>query len=129
MPRGVAAWQAVAVEDLDDLVDSWLDLDDVAQRLETDVGRVRRLLQDRCLVGIRRGERRTVLVPASLLDGAQTLPDLRGTLTLLADAGYTDVEALRWLFTPDDSLPGTPAEALRTGRRAEVRRRAQALGF
>ena len=116
-------------EDLDALVEVWLDLDGVAQRLGTDVGRVRRLLQDRYLVGVRRGERRGVLVPAPLLDGAQPLPDLRGTLTLLADAGYTDVEALRWLFTPDDSLPGTPVEALRTGRRAEVRRRAQALGF
>jgi hypothetical protein len=68
-------------------------------------------------------------VPASLVDGGRPLPDLRGTLTLLADAGYSDEEAMRWLYTPEDSLPGTPVEALRTGRRAEVRRRAQALGF
>ena len=36
---------------------------------------------------------------------------------------------MRWLFTPDDSLPGTPADALRAGRKTEVRRRAQALAF
>jgi hypothetical protein len=50
-------------------------------------------------------------------------------LTLLHDAGYNDEEAFRWLYTPDDSLPGAPAEALRDNRATEVKRRAQALGF
>lgn len=117
------------VDDLDELVDSWLPVPDVADRLGTDVSRVRRLLQDRLLVGVRRGEPRTLQVPEALLVGDQPLTDLRGTLTVLADAGYTDEESLRWLFTPDDSLPGTPVQALREGRRTEVRRRAQALGF
>jgi hypothetical protein len=48
---------------------------------------------------------------------------------LLADARYSDDEAMRWLFTADDSLPGSPVEALRANRGTEVRRRAQALGF
>jgi len=118
-----------AVDDLDELVDSWLAVPDVADRLGTDPGRVRRLLQDHCLVGIRRGEPRTLQVPAALLLEDQPLPDLRGTLIVLADAGFTDEEALRWLFTADDSLPGSPVEALRAGRKTEVRRRAQALAF
>ena len=42
---------------------------------------------------------------------------LPGVLTLLRDAGYTDEEALRWLYTADDTLPGTPAVAL-SGDRA-----------
>ncbi len=46
----------------------------------------------------------------------------------LAREGAHVVE-LRWLFTPDDSLPGTPIDALRGGRKTEVRRRAQALAF
>jgi hypothetical protein len=117
------------VDELDELVGSWLAVPEVAERLGTGVGRVRRMLQERDLVAARRGERRAPHVPASLVDGGQPLPDLRGTLTLLADAGYSDEEALRWLYTPEDSLPGTPVEALRAGRRAEVRRRAQALGF
>jgi hypothetical protein len=117
------------VDDLDELVDSWLAVPDVAERLGTDASRVRRLLQDRNLVGVRRGEPRTLQIPAALLDGDQPLPDLRGTLTVLADAGYSDEEALSWLFSPDDSLPGTPVQALREGRQTAFRRRAQVLGF
>jgi hypothetical protein len=36
---------------------------------------------------------------------------------------------LSWLFSADDTLPGTPVQALRANRGTEVRRRAQALGF
>jgi hypothetical protein len=126
---GGGPWQAGPVDELDDLVGSWLAVPEVAERLGTDVGRVRRMLQDRDLIAARRGDLRAPQVPASLVDGGRPLPDLRGTLIVLADAGYSDEEALRWLYTPEDSLPGTPVEALRAGRRAEVRRRAQAMGF
>ena len=50
-------------------------------------------------------------VPAELVAG-NVLKHLPGVLTLLRDAGYNDEEALRWLYSPDDTLPGTPAEAL-----------------
>ncbi len=116
-------------DDLDALVSDWLPLPDVAERLGLDVGKVRRLLQDRCLVGARRGERNVLSVPAALIADGAPLPELRGTLTVLADSGYDDEASLRWLFTPDDSLPGTPVDALRAGRKTEVRRRAQALAF
>jgi hypothetical protein len=116
-------------DELDRLVASWLPLPDVAERLGLDVTRVRRLLQDRVLVAARRGERRVLCVPAELIDDGVPLPDLKGTLTVLADSGYTDEESLRWLFTPDDTLPGTPVSNLRQGRKTEVRRRAQAAGF
>ena len=52
-----------------------------------------------------------------------------GTLTLLFDCGFSDTEALSWLFTADDTLPGTPVQALAEHRRTEVNRRAQALAF
>ena len=52
-----------------------------------------------------------------------------GTVTLLADAGFSNEDTLRWLFTEDPSLPGSPIEALRSGRKTEIRRRAQALAF
>jgi hypothetical protein len=54
---------------------------------------------------------------------------LPGLLTLLRDAGYNDEEALTWLYSPDESLPGTPATALAENRATEVKRRAQALGL
>jgi hypothetical protein len=117
------------VEDLDQLVDAWLTLPDVAERLGIDVGKVRRLLQDRCLVAVRRGEPRVLCVPEALLREDQPMAELPGTLVVLADAGYDDVAALQWLFTPDDSLPGTPIESLRAGHKTEIRRRAQALAF
>ena len=117
------------MDDLDELVDSWLAVPEVADLIGTDAGRVRRMLQDRQLVGLRRGEPRTLQVPAALLKDDQPLSELRGTLVVLADAGYSDEEALRWLFSPDDTLPGSPVDALREGRKTEVRRRAQALAF
>jgi hypothetical protein len=122
-------WQAGAVDDLDALVGDWLTLPDAAELLGLDVGKVRRLLQDRNLVAVRRGERNVLSVPAALVVDGAPLPELRGTLTVLADSGYDDEAAVRWLFTPDDSLPGTPVDALRAGRKTEVRRRAQALAF
>jgi hypothetical protein len=117
------------VSDLDQLVGHWLTLPDVAEQLGVDVGRVRRLVQDRYLVAIRRGDPKVLSVPAALLHQGQPLPELPGTLTVLADSGFDDAAALQWLFTPDDSLPGTPIDALRAGRKTEIRRRAQALAF
>jgi hypothetical protein len=114
-------------------VSAWLTLPDVADYLGIDVLRARGLLRDRQVLARRRGERQVLSVPAEFLhetpDGRAVLKGLPGTLVLLADAGYTDEEALRWLFTADDTLPGTPVDALRANRGTEVRRRAQALGF
>jgi hypothetical protein len=116
------------VNDLDTLVPDWLTLPDVAERLGTDVSRVRRMLDERLLVAVRRGPRNVLSVPLALVAPAP-LPEMPGTVTVLADAGYSPEETLRWLFTPDPSLPGSPLEALRGGRKTEVRRRAQALAF
>ena len=107
----------------------WLPLPDVAERLGIPVGKVRRLLEERQLLALRRGERNILCIPAELLDGDQLMPELPGTLVVLSDAGFTDEEALRWLMTPDDSLPGTPLDGLRSGRKTEIRRRAQALAL
>ncbi|MFI7589450.1 Rv2175c family DNA-binding protein [Spongisporangium articulatum] len=108
----------------------WLPLPDVAERMGIAVGKVRRLLEERQLLALRRGERKILSVPAELLgDDGQPLDALSGTIVVLADAGFTDEESLRWLLTPDESLPGTPLDALRAGRKTEIRRRAQALAF
>lgn len=114
---------------LDSSVSQWLTLPDLADRLQTDVGKVRRLVQDRFLIAVRRGERNVWSVPVELLRDGEPMAELPGTLTVLIDAGYDDEGALRWLLTPDETLPGTPLDALRAGRKTEVRRRAQALAF
>jgi hypothetical protein len=64
-----------------------------------------------------------------LLADGEEIKGLRGVLTLLADAGFSPDEALRWVLTDDPSLPGSPAEALAENRGTEVKRRAQSLGF
>lgn len=102
----------------------WLPLADVAQRLGVSVGRVHQLRRERQLLGLRvDGELR---IPADFLDGAVIVKHLPGVLTLLGDGGFTDEEAIGWLFTADDSLPGTAIQALRDNRGTEVKRRAQA---
>jgi excisionase family DNA binding protein len=117
------------VDDLDTLVPAWLTIPEVAERLGIDVTRVRRLVQDRYLLAVRRGERNVLSIPEALLDGDEPVQNLRGTITVLEDSGFVAEDSLRWLFTADDSLPGTPIEALRSGRKTEIRRRAQSLAF
>lgn len=112
----------------DQLVGEWLTLPQVADRLDLSIGRAKQLLKDHKLLGVRRGSGGPQ-VPAVFLEGGEVVKGLSGTLMLLLDAGYDDVEAMRWLFTPDESLPGSPIDAIKAGRHTEVKRRAQALGF
>ena len=94
-----------------------------------DIQRVRQLVRDRQILAVRRGENNVLMVPEVFVQDGQVLKGLPGTLTVLRDGRFTDDEALRWLFTPDDTLPGSPVDALVANRGTEVRRRAQALGF
>ena len=112
----------------DTLVGEWLTLPDVADQLGLPVGRVKQLLRDRKLLAVKRPEG-TLAVPAAFLDGKQVVKGLCGTLTLLFDCGFDEPDALRWLFTADETLPGTPIDAIVRRRATEVNRRAQALAF
>jgi excisionase family DNA binding protein len=112
----------------DAIVGDWLTIPEVAERLGLPVSRVRQLLRDRRLLAVQRPNG-SLGVPAAFLEGDQIVRGLHGTLTLLADCGFTDAEALRWLFTADESLPGTPIQAIAEHRGTEVNRRAQALAF
>ncbi|MFP8885143.1 MULTISPECIES: Rv2175c family DNA-binding protein [Streptomyces] len=111
----------------DALVPAWLTLPDVADRLGVEVTRVRQLVREGQLIAVRRGENRVLQVPADFIGEGRVVKGLTGTITLLKDDGFSDEEMLEWLFTPDDTLPGTPAQALRENRGTEVKRRAQAL--
>jgi hypothetical protein len=111
----------------DALVSAWLILPEVAERLGVEVTRVRQLVKEGQLIAVRRGENRVLQVPADFIGEGKVVKGLAGTLTLLKDDGFTDEEMLEWLFTPDPTLPGTPAQALRENRGTEVKRRAQAL--
>jgi hypothetical protein len=114
------------VGDIDDLITDWLTLPDVGERLHVDITKVRQLLRERKLLGVRRDG--VLRVPAIFVGDGAILKGLPGTLSLLADCGFSDDEALRWLFT-DDELPGSPVQALAENRGTEVKRRAQALAL
>jgi hypothetical protein len=105
-----------------------LPLPDVAERLGLPITRVHQLINDGLVISLRI-EGRPPAVPAAFLGAEGPVKGLPGVITLLRDAGYTDTEIVDWLFRADDSLPGTPVEALRANRGTEVKRRAQAAGF
>jgi hypothetical protein len=115
--------------DTDQLVQpaEWLGLADVAQRLDVPLNQVRQMIRDGALLAVRRDH--APAVPAELIATPTVRKHLPGVLTLLHDAGYNEEEALRWLYTADESLPGCPAVALSGDKATEVKRRAQALGF
>lgn len=109
----------------------WLPVPDFADRLGVSASHVRELLREGALVSTRRGERNTVQIPADFiveLDGHPAiLPWLQGTLTVLKDAHLSDDAVLEWLLEDDDELEMSPLAALRSGKRAHVRRIAQTL--
>ncbi len=111
---------------LDTIVTEWLTLEEAAQQLAVKVAHIRRLIVDRHLVAVRRGQPRQDYIPAELVR-PDLLNGLAGTVTVLGDCGFDDVAALQWLFTPHEDLGSTPAQALRAGRKKPVRRVAQLL--
>jgi hypothetical protein len=114
---------------IDALVPSWLTLPDIAEHFDVEVTRVRQWVREGLVIAVRRGENRVLQVPADFIGEDRIVKGLSGTLTLLRDDGFTEEEMVEWLFTPDDTLPGTPAQALRENRGTEVKRRAQALAI
>ncbi|ABD12429.1 putative transcriptional regulatory protein [Frankia casuarinae] len=105
----------------------WLTLPDVADQLQVPVTRVRQMVRDRTLLARREGG--VLRVPADFIRDGAVVKGLPGLLTVLADAGFTDEDALDWIFREDPSLPGTPMQALIENRGKEVKRRAQASAF
>jgi hypothetical protein len=103
-------------------------LPDVAEGLGVSIIEVHKLLKDGRLVAVAdaRGRR---CVPELFLDGRAIVKALPSVITLLRDAHFTDEEIVDWMFRPDDTLPGTPAKALRDNRGTEIKRRAQASGY
>lgn len=104
---------------------TWLTIPELVELLGIGVSKIRRLIEDRSLLARRVDG--VWQVPQSFIRDGEPLPELRGTLILLADARFSDEEAMDWLLEPDESLGASPIEALRAGRKAEVRRVAQAL--
>lgn len=107
---------------------TWLTVPELVEILGESPGRVRRLIDEHSLPGIRVDG--VLKVPADFLADGEPLHEVRGTVIVLRDAGYSDDEAVNWMLADNELLGGVaPIDALRAGRKAEVRRVAQALGF
>jgi len=100
---------------------------DVAAMLAVPVSRVHQMVRDGHLLSVRHDG--AVWVPSAFFDGGAPVKGLSGTIMLLRDGGYSDLDILRWLFADDPSLPGSPISVLRAGRHREVKRRAQLMAF
>ncbi|AUG30062.1 DNA-binding protein [Microbacterium hominis] len=112
----------------DDIVPAstgWLTLPELVEVLGEPLGRVRRLLDEKHLVGSRRGG--AFAVPEIFIAEGRPLSALRGTIIVLQDAGFSDDEVIDWLLAEEESIGQAPISALRQGRKSEVRRVAQTL--
>ena len=109
----------------------WLSVPEFADRLGVKASHVRELLRERHLVATRTGANKAVSLPADFLietdEGVGIVPTLRGTITVLADAGLDDDAVVAWLLAEEAELGMSPIAALRAGQRAHVRRIAQTL--
>jgi hypothetical protein len=118
-----------APDDLATLIPDWLDWQATADALGVTVTKVRTLIREHHLAAAVPRPGAGQQVPAELVMDGEIVKGVPGLLTLFSDGGWDDREKLEWLFTPDDSLPGRPIDALRENRGAEVKRRAQALAL
>jgi Rv2175c C-terminal domain of unknown function len=114
---------------LDALISEWRDWKSTAAELGVSVSKVRQLIREHQLAAAVPTPGAGQQVPAELVMDGVIVKGVAGLLTLLADGGWSDREMLTWLFTPDDSLPGRPIDALRENRGSEVKRRAQVAGY
>lgn len=109
-----------------------LSTDEVCRLLGIEERRLKQLIRDRVLIEARdgngaRGIPQDVIVKGD--NGWEPLPVLQGTLTLLADDGFTAEESLAWLYAVQDELGERPIDALTWGRHHRVNRIASTLAF
>jgi hypothetical protein len=122
MPADVPVDPATEFESI-----TFLTVPEAAEELSVPIPRVHQFVRDGQLLLTRAlGPAR---IPADFLLDGVIVKGLPGVIQLLRDGGYHDDEMISWLFRADDSLPGTPVQALRENRGTEVKRRAQAAAF
>lgn len=106
--------------------EQWVSIPEVAELLHIRQRDVRTMLSKNEIVAVRRGENSALAVHRAefVTDGSNVsvVPSLKGTLTALADVGFSDEEKLSWLLEPNQELGCAPLAALHAGRVHSVRR-------
>ncbi|MEB4616564.1 Rv2175c family DNA-binding protein [Leucobacter sp. M11] len=109
------------------LISETVTVPDLAERLDLSASKVRRMLENHQLAALRIDG--VLRIPELFLTEEGPLSSLHGTIVVLRDAGYSNDEVIDWLLTENEAIGGRPIDSLRAGRKAEVRRLAQALSF
>jgi hypothetical protein len=117
------------VIELTTLVDEWWDWAQTADALGVPVSKVGQYIREHQLAGANPFKGEGQRVPAAFVQEGEIVKGVPGVLTVLHDGGYDDSQAITWLFTPDETLPGRPIDALRENRGSEVKRRAQSMAL
>lgn len=120
-------WQSCFVNDVLNSVAKWISVPEAAELLGIPAGKVRRLIEEHHLIALKRDG--VIQIPAEIIIDGEALPSLPGTIIVLLDAGLEYESAFRWLYTFDESLPGTPMEFLLKGHKSAVRRLAMMLAL
>ena len=118
-------WHAYLVANAKTPQTQWLTIPDLMEVLGLNQSQVRRLIEDNVLAAARLDG--VLKVPADFIVDGEPLQALQGTIVLLRDVGFDGDELVEWLITDEESLKASPVDALKAGRKAEVRRIAQAL--
>ena len=120
-------WQSCLVTDVLDQVKSWISVPEAAELLGEPAGRIRRWIEEHHLIAIKRDG--VLMIPDEIIIDGEPLPSLPGTMIVLLDSGLSYEAAFKWLYTFDESLPGTPMEFLLKGHKSAVRRLAMLLAL
>lgn len=118
-------WHAYQVAITNLSVTDWLTIPDLMDVMGVSQSNVRRMLEDNVLAAARIDG--VLKVPAVFIEEGEPMHQLQGTIVLLRDCGFDGDELVEWLISPEESLGVSPVDALKAGRKAEVRRVAQAL--
>ena len=105
----------------------WLTVPEVGQRLGLSPGQVHRLVEEHSLLGKKIDG--IFRIPESFLGEDEPVKDVRGTIIVLLDGGFPPDRALEWILDHHDELGTSPIDAIRQGRKTEVRRVAQVLAL
>jgi hypothetical protein len=122
---GAFLWHACLVAITNLSATEWLTIPDLMDVFNISQSNVRRLIEDNVLAAARIDG--VLKVPAVFIEEGEPMHQLQGTIVLLRDCGFDGDELVDWLISPEESLGVSPVDALKAGRKAEVRRIAQAL--
>lgn len=98
---------------------------DLVEMLGLSPAKIHRLFEEDILVATRVDG--VLRVPAEFLQDGQPVAALKGTATVLRDAGLDSDEIVNWLLCENEFLGQIPIALLRANQKAKVRAAAQLL--